>query len=309
MLQAGAILAVKGLGGFHLACDATNPDAVAKLRSRKLRVDKPFALMLANIEVIEANCLLSPIERGLLEQRERSIVIVRRRSESLISPLVAPGQGTLGVMLPYTPLHYLLFADPDQSSPVFDLPALVMTSGNLSEEPICTENDEARERLNPLADAFLMHDRDIHMRCDDSVVRMFPVTRTELKSKRSSALSSSGGARGFAPRPVRLSCDAPALLGAGAELKNTFCLTRGRYAFLSHHIGDLENLETLASFEQGVAHYERLFRIKPEAIGYDLHPDYLATRYAWRELRQKTFRPSEYSTTMPISPPAWLRTA
>ncbi len=196
MLQAGAILAVKGLGGFHLACDATNQDAVNELRSRKLRVDKPFALMMANIEAIETHCLLSPIERGLLEQRERSIVIVRRRSESPISPLVAPGQQTLGVMLPYTPLHYLLFANPDQSQPVFDLPALVMTSGNLSEEPICTENDDARQRLNKLADAFLMHDRDIHIRCDDSVVRMFPATRTELKVKaKFCGIPSQAGAR------------------------------------------------------------------------------------------------------------------
>lgn len=276
----GKILAIKGLGGFHLACDATNPQSVAELRRRKLRVDKPFALMMADIETVSAHCLLSPLERGLVEKHERPIVILRRRPDSPVALQVAPDQNTLAVMLPYTPLHYLLFADPEANGPVFDLPPLVMTSGNLSEEPICTDNNQARERLSPLADAFLMHDRRIHTRCDDSVVRMFPVARSELEKKQTSVLYPIRRARGYAPDPVRLAFDTPPLLAAGAELKNTFCLTRDRYAFLSHHIGDLENLETLESFEQGVAHFERLFRIHPRAVAYDLHPDYLATRYA-----------------------------
>ncbi|MCC7130494.1 MAG: carbamoyltransferase HypF [Anaerolineae bacterium UTCFX2] len=282
LLFEGKILAIKGLGGFHLACDATNIEAVRELRRRKLRVDKPFALMLADIEGVQAHCLLSPVERRLVEQRERPIVIVRRRFDSPVAAEVAPGQNTLGVMLPYTPLHYLLFAQPGATPPVFDLPPLVMTSGNLSEEPICATNEAARSRLAPLADAFLMHNRPIHIRCDDSVVRMFPATRREQEQKRASGLYPLRRARGFAPDPVRLAFEVPPVLGVGAELKNTFCLTRQRYAFLSHHIGDMENLETLESFEQGVEHFERLFRIQPQAIAYDLHPDYMATRYALR---------------------------
>lgn len=280
LLLEGKILAIKGLGGFHLACDATNRQAVEELRRRKLRVDKPFALMMADIETVEAHCLLSTAERALMGNRQRPILIVRRRSDSPIAPEVAPGQNTTGVMLPYTPLHYLLFANPDQQPVGFDMPPLVMTSGNLSEEPICTDNEEARQRLASLADAFLMHDRPIYIRCDDSVARMFPATRNELQKGGKPVFYPIRRARGYAPDPVRLLFEAPPLFAAGAELKNTFCLTRGRYAFLSHHIGDMENHETLLSFEQGVAHFERLFRIQPEAIAYDLHPNYLATRYA-----------------------------
>jgi hydrogenase maturation protein HypF len=270
ILQDGQVLAVKGLGGFHLACDATNPQAVETLRQRKLRVGKPFALMMPDLAAMEQHCLVSPAEAVLLESRQRPIVILERRTGSTVAEAVAPGQHTIGVMLPYTPLHYLLFADPDPSPARYNLPPLVMTSGNLSEEPIATGNQEARLRLAGLADAFLMHDRQIHTRCDDSVVRsetqgtIYPLRRS----------------RGYAPDPLRLSFDLPQTLATGAELKNTFCLTRNRYAFLSHHIGDLENYETLQSFEDGIRHYERLFRIRPERIAYDLHPDYLATRYA-----------------------------
>jgi hydrogenase maturation protein HypF len=280
LLLEGKILAIKGLGGFHLACDATNRGAVEELRRRKLRVDKPFALMAADIETVEAHCLLSTAERTLMESRQRPILIVRRRSDSPIASEVAPGQNTIGMLLPYTPLHYLLFANPGQQPAVFDMPPLVMTSGNLSEEPICTDNEEARQRLATLADAFLMHNRPIYIRCDDSVARMFPTTRRELTKGEKPVFYPIRRARGYAPDPVRLLFEAPPLFAAGAELKNTFCLTRGRYAFLSHHIGDMENNETLLSFEQGVAHFERLFRIHPEAIAYDLHPNYLATRYA-----------------------------
>ena len=267
----GKILAVKGLGGFHLACDATNPQSVEMLRQRKLRVGKPFALMLPDLAAVAHHCRVSPADAALLENRQRPVVILERLPNSPVAEAAAPGQHTLGVMLPYTPLHYLLFADPDQSSLTYDLPPLVMTSGNLSEEPIATGNAEARQRLSALADGFLMHDRHIHTRCDDSVVRSQPQSGHIYPLRR---------ARGYAPDPLRLPLELPPLLATGAELKNTFCLTRQRYAFLSHHIGDLENYETLQSFEQGIAHYERLFRIHPERIAYDLHPDYLATRYA-----------------------------
>jgi hydrogenase maturation protein HypF len=271
LLIDGRIVAIKGLGGFHLACDATNPQAVSELRRRKLRVDKPFALMMLDLRSVQQHCILEEAERGLLESTARPIVLLRRKPGSDIAQDVAPGQDWIGVMLPYTPLHYLLFADAlEASGPVF--PPLVMTSGNLSEEPIATDNEEARTRLASLADAFLMHDRDIYIRCDDSVVRVVAPGMPSIYPLRRS--------RGYTPFPVKLPWQAPPLLAAGAELKNTFCITNRRYAFLSHHIGDMENYETLQSFEQGVAHFERLFRVKPEAIAYDLHPNYLASRYA-----------------------------
>lgn len=278
-LARGQIVAIKGLGGFHLACDATNEAAVRALRERKGRVDKPFALMAASIESIESFCEVSAEERALLNSRERPIVLLRRKAASPISTYVAPGQSTLGVMLPYTPLHELLFAVDDLRSSAFDLPPLVMTSGNLSEEPIATDNAEALERLSSLADAFLLHDRDIHVRCDDSVVRVFE--GRELPIRRS---------RGYAPYPVKLPFDTPPILAAGGELKNTFCVTRDDYAFLSHHIGDLENYETLQSFESGIEHFERLFRIRPAIVAYDLHPNYLATRYALRRAEEQGLR-------------------
>ncbi len=265
LLAKGKIVAIKGLGGFHLACDATNAQAVAGLRNRKLRVDKPFAIMLRDIETIEKHCFVSDTERELLLSTARPIVLLKRKSESNIAEEVAPKQDWIGVMLPYTPLHYLLFTDS-----LFT--ALVMTSGNLSEEPIVTGNDEARERLSKLADALLMHDRDIHIRCDDSVVRVFEDNGQSIYPIRRS--------RGYSPFPVKLPFDVPQILAAGSELKNTFCITNKNYAFLSHHIGDMENYETLKSFEQGVEHFEKLFRVKPVAIAYDLHPNYLATRYA-----------------------------
>jgi hydrogenase maturation protein HypF len=278
LLQEGRVVALRGLGGFHLACDATQPEAVAELRRRKLRVDKPFAVMLFDSASVASQCELREPERNLLESRERPVVILPRKEKGSIAGEVAPGQNTLGVMLPYTPLHYLLL-EPAPGSP----PALVMTSGNLSEEPIATTNEEALERLSPLVDAFLLHDRDIHIRCDDSVVRLYPAVK---RSDPGSAADSQGSvlavrrARGYAPLAVYLPWEGKPLLAVGAQLKNTFCLTRGEYAFMSHHIGDLENYETLQSFEQAIDHYQRLLRIRPEAISCDLHPDYLATRYA-----------------------------
>lgn len=266
LLRDGAIVAVKGLGGFHLAGDATNAAAVAELRRRKLRVGKPFAVMLPDLAAARRACELSAAEEALLLSPARPIVVARRRPDSAIAAEIAPGQATIGVMLPYTPLHHLLL----ERAPGFP-EALVMTSGNLSEEPIAFTNAVARERLAGLADAFLFHNRDIYTRCDDSVLRVVSGGDAAVPLRRS---------RGYAPYPVRLPRPAPPLLATGAELKNTFCLTRGDYAFLSHHIGDLENYETLVAFEEGVTHMERLFRVRPEALAYDLHPDYLATRYA-----------------------------
>lgn len=277
-LRAGKIVAVKGLGGFHLACNALDETAVATLRQRKLRADKPFALMMPDMATIEAHCFVNEAERALLQSRQRPVVILEKRPTSSIASAVAPGQHTLGVMLPYTPLHYLLL----ESEPGFP-EALVMTSGNLSEEPIATANDEARQRLAGLADLFLMHDRHIHTRCDDAVMRVLPAPHSGGRPSPVPLRRS----RGYAPFPVRLPWEVPPILAAGAELKNTFCLTNGRYAFLSHHIGDLQNYETLQSFEASVAHFERLFRVQPQAIAYDLHPNYLATRYALARAQQE----------------------
>lgn len=270
----GDLVAVKGLGGFHLVCDATNKAAVEELRKRKLRVDKAFAVMMPDIETIEQHCYVSDEERSLISSHERPIVILQRRERSTIALEVAPGQDTLGVMLPYTPLHILLL-DPEDGFPQ----ALVMTSGNMSEEPIASDNQEARERLNPLVDAFLMHDRDIETRCDDSVNRIFDHEPTQLRRS-----------RGYAPNPILLAWEGLPTLAAGTELKNTFCLTRDRYAFVSHHIGDLENFETLQAFEDGIAHFEKLFKVTPELIAYDLHPNYMATRYALERSEREGIR-------------------
>jgi len=291
----GKIVAIKGLGGFHLACDATEVESIRELRRRKLRVDKPFAVMMPDIETVRKNCFVDEAGQELLQSSARPIVLLRRRHDSTLTKEVAPGQDWIGVMLPYTPFHYLLL---EKSSGFPE--ALVMTSGNLSEEPIAVDNEDARLRLSLLADAFLMHDRDIYVRCDDSVVRVFNGVVDTLPKK---SLSSDGApptrlqqprpvyalrrSRGYVPFPVKLPWKVPQLLATGAELKNTFCITNRAYGFLSHHIGDLENYETLISFEQGIEHFERLFRVKPQAIAYDLHPDYLATRYALRRAEEE----------------------
>lgn len=273
MLAGGRILGIKGLGGFHLACDGLSETAVAELRRRKLRVDKPFALMVYDVATAEQLCYVNKAERELLTSRERPIVLLSKRPDCPIAESVAPGQNHLGIMLPYTPLHYLLL-EQATNFPV----ALVMTSGNLSEEPIVTDNDEARERLASLADALLLHDRPIETRCDDSVMRVCGFASRRVDEPTQSVMPLRR-ARGYAPMPLKLPWDAPPMLAGGAELKNSFCLTNGRYAFLSHHIGDLENYETLQSFEQGIDHLQRLFRVTPELLAYDLHPNYLATRY------------------------------
>ena len=272
LLRKGAIVAVKGLGGFHLACDAANPAAVDELRRRKGRIGKPFALMAADLATVEHVCLAGDIERKLLTGREKPIVLLPRRPGILWADSVAPGVDTLGMMLPYTPLHHLLL---NQSDPVLEAesvpPVLVMTSGNFSEEPIATDNQDALERLEPLADAFLLHNRDIHIRCDDSVVRVDQKKSSTVYLRRS---------RGYSPYPVKLPFETKPTLAVGGELKNTFCLTRDRYAFLSHHIGDMENAEVYQSFEQGVEHLSRLFRIQPALIACDMHPGYFTTKYA-----------------------------
>ena len=266
-LAQGAIVALRGLGGFHLACDARNDGAVRLLRERKRRSDKPFALMARDLAAVEAFCAVSDDDRRALLSPRRPIVILPRRADSGISEAVAPGNNTIGVMLPYTPLHHLLFA----GAPHHAQDVLVMTSGNLSEEPIVTSNQEALNRLRPLADWFLLHDRDIYMRADDSVVRTFEGVERVLRRS-----------RGFVPHAIDLGMDVAEILACGGELKNTFCLSKGRYAVLSQHIGDMENYETLLFFEETLANLKKLFRVEPRVVAHDLHPGYLSTQYALR---------------------------
>jgi hydrogenase maturation protein HypF len=261
-LAAGQLVALKGLGGFHLACDARNQEAVCRLRARKRRSDKPFALMCRDIQAIERICEVGAVDRQALEGPRHPIVILPRRSPGAIPEAVAPGNRTLGVMLPYTPLHHLLF-----HSAAYD--TLVMTSGNLSEEPIVVNNEEALERLSGVADWFLLHDRDIFMRVDDSVVRTFEGRERVLRRS-----------RGYVPHTVELAREMPEILACGGELKNAFCLTKGRHAILSQHIGDLENHQTMVFFEETLANLKKLFRVAPRMVAYDLHPHYWSTRYA-----------------------------
>ncbi len=268
-LAGGAILAIKGLGGYHLACNALDPEAVGRLRRRKRREAKPFALMPADAEVAGRLCFLSEAEAELLQSHRRPIVLLKKRPDCPVAHEVAPDYDNLGVMLPYTPLHHLLmhaFAERRAGQPA----VLVMTSGNLSDEPIAYKDDEARSSMPSIADGMLAHNRGIHMRCDDSVVRI--AAGGEQLFRRS---------RGYAPAPVQLPLECPVpILACGGHLKNTFALCKGRQAFISHHIGDLENLETLTSFREGIQHFGRLFDIQPQAVAYDLHPEYMASKYA-----------------------------
>ena len=261
-LRGGAIVAMKGIGGYHLACLAASERTVAGLRARKHREDKPFALMAPSLNVIESLVSLSPLSLGLLTSPACPIVLAPRRADAPVANSVAPGAPELGVMLPYSPLHHLLLADVGET--------LVMTSANVSDEPIAFADDDALERLRGIADVFLVHDRPIQTRTDDSVVRAAP-RPTILRRSRGyvpAALSLPGGGT---PRP---------LLACGAELKNTFCLARGSRAWVSHHIGDLENYETLRSFTDGIKHFGALFAVQPEVVAHDLHPEYLSTKYA-----------------------------
>jgi hydrogenase maturation protein HypF len=261
-LASAAVVAVKGLGGFHLAADATGAAAVETLRERKRRVGKPFAIMVRDLASLEQFCAVDDFARGLLLGPERPIVLLRKKQPSPIAEAVAPDLHELGVFLPYTPLHHLLFA-------AGEFRALVMTSGNLSEEPIAINNLEAVSRLSGLADFFLVHNRDILRRADDSVVRASGGRVRQLRRS-----------RGYVPLPVFLNGELPRVLAVGGELKNTICLTKGRHAFLSQHIGDLENLENRRFFAEALEHLERVLEIEPQVIAYDLHPDYFATRWA-----------------------------
>ena len=262
-LLAGHVVAIKGLGGFHLACDAGNPSAVAALRERKHRDDKPFAVMVADVADAASLCDVSVAEADLLRSGARPIVLLQKRPAVSLAEAVAPESSRLGIMLPYTPVHELLMTAVGGR-------ALVMTSGNRSDEPIAISNDEALSRLHGIADLFLLHDRDIRVRCEDSVVRQ--VGTVPVIVRRS---------RGYAPAPVALpfECEAP-ILAVGGQLKNTFALGRGRAAVVSHHTGDLDELLAFEAFEHDIALYERTFEITPAVIAHDLHPDYAATRYA-----------------------------
>jgi hydrogenase maturation protein HypF len=351
-LQAGYVVAVKGLGGFHLAVDATNSAAVSRLREGKRRVEKPFAIMASNLEAVRNFCQFDDASCALLDSPERPIVLLRKKSASPIASLVAPFNREYGVFLPYTPLHYLLFA-------AGRFQALVMTSGNISEEPIAIDNAEAVARLRGIADFFLVHNRDILLRCDDSVVRVSLVAQTSAlrpiafgptppeglrpaggrraafevcgssppasveeavqhaPPSESRSLSASRAAeprtgwsraepqvivkriqhqldksgirqaiqllrrsRGYVPVPVFLSQDLPPILAVGGELKNTVCLTKGRHAFLSQHIGDLENLESYGFYETTISSFKQILEVEPQLLAYDLHPDYFSTRWA-----------------------------
>jgi hydrogenase maturation protein HypF len=264
-LRSGAVVAVKGLGGYHLAADAASEPAVAALRARKHREDKPFAVMVADLDGARALCEVGPAEEAMLASPRRPIVLLRRRpseGRAAVAASVAPQNRSLGVMLPYTPLHHLLLAEVGRP--------IVLTSGNVSDEPIAYLDAEALERLGGIADWFLAHDRPIHVRADDSVVRAF--RGRELPLRRS---------RGFTPQPLGLPWPFPRhVLACGAELKHTFCLAKDGRAFVSHHIGDLENYETFRSFTEGVGHFRRLFAVAPRVVAHDLHPEYLSTKYA-----------------------------
>jgi hydrogenase maturation protein HypF len=262
LLRAGQIVAVKGLGGYHLAADAASEKAVATLRARKHREDKPFAILAADLATARRLCEVGDAAASLLESHARPIVLLPRLPDADVAASVAPGNRQLGIMLPYTPLHHLLLEAVGRP--------LVLTSGNVSDEPIAYRDGDALDRLAGIADAFLTHDRAIHIRTDDSVARA--VRGRPMLIRRS---------RGYVPEPVRVRDGFPRpVLACGAELKNTFCLAKERHAFVSHHIGDLENAETLRSFTEGIEHFTRLFDITPEVVAYDLHPEYLSTKYA-----------------------------
>jgi hydrogenase maturation protein HypF len=261
LIRQGKILAVKGLGGFHLAVDALNAQAVARLRQRKLREEKPFAVMSPDMAAIQRYALIEPAEESLLRSIQRPIVLLEKTPSHCLADEVAPRNRYVGAMLPYTPLHHLLLR--------CGFTALVMTSGNRSEEPIAIANDDAFERLADIADAFLIHDRDIYLRSDDSVVRQAAGAARFLRRS-----------RGYVPVPVFLKQALPPILACGAELKNTVCLTKGGQAFVSQHIGDLENLATYEFFQKTIDHMQRILAVRPELIACDLHPDYLSTRWA-----------------------------
>ena len=268
-LHVGRIAAWKGLGGYQLACDARQPSAVEELRRRKRRSEKPFAVMVGDVETAESLCVMAPEERAALLSPERPIVLLRRRPGANLADAVSPGIPATGVMLPCTPMHDLLFRILRERGG--SAPALIMTSGNISEEPIVIDNQEAEEQLAGVADFFVHHNRRIHTRVDDSVVRV-AAGQTMLLRR----------ARGYSPQPVWLGRGEAEVLACGAQQKNTLCLTRAGFALPSQHLGDLENFETLRFFEETLERMQRLFHVRPDAVAYDLHPGYLSTQFALR---------------------------
>jgi len=317
LLKEGNIIAIKGLGGYHIACDAGNSKAVERLRSKKRKSNKPFALMAPDIHTIRKFCEVSEDEEIILTSVKRPIVLLNKRKDSL-PEAVSPQNPYFGVMLPYTPLHYLLFYYPltissniktDQDSalgapndlmPHFD--ALIMTSGNISEEPIVVDNEEALLKLSDIADAFLIHNRDIFMRVDDSVLRLlctkadaaltiqpclhescYPTYGRTSPTTQTCYLSFIRRSRGYVPDPIPLYDDGPDVLGCGSDIKNTFTLTKAQFAIPSQHIGDMENYETLTFFEESLRNLSDVYRVKPVALAHDLHPGYLSTQWALRQ--------------------------
>ena len=262
-LRAGKIIAVKGLGGFHLSVDATNASAVVRLRQRKRRFEKPLAVMVSDLNAADELCVVGEEDRRLLASPQRPIILMTSRER--LPESIAPRIPELGLFLPYTPIQHLLFARGR-------FQALVMTSANLSEEPICIDNDEALSRLHGLADVFLIHNRDILLRCDDSVARSIAGRATLLRRS-----------RGYVPVPIALERNLPAVLAVGGELKNAICITKGSSAFLGQHVGDLENLSAFEFFQESVAHLENILKVRPEAIAYDLHPGYMSTQWALQQ--------------------------
>ncbi|CAM2059712.1 Carbamoyltransferase HypF2 [Desulfovibrionales bacterium] len=278
----GIIVAIKGLGGFHLACDARNHTAVAELRHRKHRPDKPLTVLVPDLDSAHSLATVSPTVATLLGSRERPIVLCPLISNTGLSSAVTPDTDILGLMLPYTPLHYVLLYELRRLDPDVLAPALVMTSGNASGEPISLGNREALRRLYGIADLFLFHDRDIIIRVDDSVIQPLPTTTTV--DPNIIPFQFLRRARGYTPTPIFLSpppgIDDPSVLGVGPELKNTLCLTKADQAFLSQHIGNLKNLETFGFFEEITKHLVHILRVKPAAVVHDLHPDYMSSRWA-----------------------------
>ena len=260
-LKQGKIIAVKGLGGFHLLCDATNDEAVINLRKRKLREEKSFAILSDNVDVISEFAYISEEEIKLLSSRQKPIVLLEKKEENFISKYTAPHNDYFGVMLPYTPLHYLIIRN--------NFKALIDTSGNLRDEPIAIDNNKVLDKLSSVADYFLIHNREIYNRCDDSVFMVFDKDTYPIRRS-----------RGYVPFPIRLNKNFPTVLGCGGELKNTFCFLKGEEAFLSQHIGDIENLQTYEFYCKSIEYFKKVLKLEPEILAYDLHPRYLSTQYA-----------------------------
>lgn len=286
LLKKGNIVAIKGLGGFHIACDATNENAVNRLRFKKRKSNKPFALMAPNLQCIKKFCEVTPEQEEVLTSNKRPIVLLKKIN-NILPYAISPLNPYIGFMLPYTPLHYLLFYYPySKEFPNFE--ALVMTSGNISEEPIVISNEEAISKLSNIADAFLIHNRDIFMRVDDSVTHVLN-QKTILKNIHSNKDKNRyityfiRRSRGYVPDPISLNEDGPEVLACGADIKNTFTLTKGKYAIPSQHIGDMENFETLQFFEESLKNLKSVYRVTPVALAYDLHPMYLSTQWALKQ--------------------------